>query len=392
MGRRTVSVKLAWLSLVACLVLAIASGAAAGPTRTVVLKRLVPPATGRAYFGLTFRLWDTTDPLWGDTRPFSVRIGDAIQHELGGKRPTFLTVYAPWRNADGTPATFHSLLGDVRKAQAFEGGGKLLYLDWTFVATGDPAAYTGITTRDVASGKLDGYITEYAREIKAYGRPVLIRLFGGEFNGSWWVSVSPLANPKLTTGDFVRAWRRVVDIFRRVGARNVSWAWVANAFPPTGAPWVDSNLSAYYPGAAYVDWAGADMYDLGPPTWLDGAYAFASTHHKPFFLAEWGVRHGDSVLAPTQDRQWLSDMFDYIESHGLIKAIAYFDYKAQPSPSLVGHVFLDDGQVNYAPNVDDFDHRLLADSGANFSGTFSLRIGESRYVSAIRTKTVRLKR
>jgi hypothetical protein len=65
----------------------------------------------------------------------------------------------------------------------------------SFVATGDPKTYSGITTNTVASGKLDRYIRVYAREIKTYLGPVLIRLFGGEFNGRWWVSISPLANP-----------------------------------------------------------------------------------------------------------------------------------------------------------------------------------------------------
>src|SRR5438093_7412904 len=66
----------------------------------------------------------------------------------------------------------------------------------------------------------------------------------------WWWAVSPLANPRLTTEDFVQAWRRVVDIFRAVGATNVSWAWVVNSYPadPSLQPGIDANIGAYYPG------------------------------------------------------------------------------------------------------------------------------------------------
>jgi hypothetical protein len=46
--------------------------------------------------------------------------------------------------------------------------------------------------------------------------------------------------------------------------------------------------------------------------------------------------------------------------------------------------------VNYAPNVDDFDHRLVADSGANFRESFSARISR-RGTSSIRTVAIRAK-
>jgi beta-mannanase len=90
---------------------------------------------------------------------------------------------------------------------------------------------------------------------------VLIRLFGGEFNGSWWYGQSPLANHNLTPADFVAAWRRVVDIFREVGAANVSFAWIPVVYPDHPVTWVDSDIAAYYPGDSYVDWVGADTGD-----------------------------------------------------------------------------------------------------------------------------------
>src|SRR5262249_56211506 len=88
----------------------------------------------------------------------------------------------------------------------------LAYLDWNLVNT--TAANGGITTKDIASGALDGYIRQYARDLKAFGNPVLVRLFGGEFNGSWWYGQSPRANPSLTTPDFVAAWRPLLALFR----------------------------------------------------------------------------------------------------------------------------------------------------------------------------------
>jgi hypothetical protein len=369
-----------------------AGTAPAGHTRSAAgsLTRLLPPPDGQAYFGFTFRLWDSGDSAQGDSRPFSKRIRDAIQFELAGKTPTFLTVWAPWQKPDeaGKPLVpFNESSGDVAEVEAITGVHGLLYLDWNL--TSSTAENGGLTTRRIASGAVDDYIRQYARDLKAFANPVLIRLFGGEFNGSWWYGQSPLANPNLTPADFVAAWRRVVDIFRQVGAANVSFAWIPNVYPPTPVSWVDPNIADYYPGDSYVDWAGADIYDNVPMSWLDSVYAFATSHAKPFFLAEWGVRLAGSTLTPAQDQAWIGSMFDYFESHPDIKAINYFNYNARTvswDPSRA--VYLYGGQVNYLPTVADGDSRLLAESGANFRGTYSSRIANPRYTSTILTQQI----
>jgi hypothetical protein len=365
-----------------------AGTAAGGGTRsaTGVLTRLLPPPDGQAYFGFYFPLGDSSDPLQGDSRPFAERIQDSIQHELAGKTPTFLTVWAGWQGVDNFPVPFSGSSSDISEVQGITGPHSLLYLDWTLTST--TAQNGGVTTKDIASGKWDGYIRQYAQDLRAYAGPVLIRLFGGEFNGSWWYGVSPRANPNLTPADFVAAWRRVVDIFRAVGAANVSFAWIPGTFPPTPVTWVDSNIAAYYPGDSYVDWAGADSYDNAPVSWLDPVYAFAVAHNKPFFLAEWGVRCCGSTLTPAEHQAWISSMFDYFESHPDIKAINYFNANERTTWDPSQAVYLDGGQVNYMPNVNDGDSRLLAQSGANFQGTYSSRIASPRYTSTILTQQI----
>jgi hypothetical protein len=369
-----------------------AGTASVGHTRSAAgsLTRLVPPPDGEAYFGFTFRLWDSTDPAYGDSRPFDQRIQDSIQNELAGKTPTFLNVWAGWQQQGNFGyrllplSTWDSWISEVRGITGPHG---LLYLDWTLTDT--TAQNGGVTTKDIASGKLDSYIHQYAQALKAFADPVLIRLFGGEFNGSWWYGQSPLANPNLTPADFVAAWRRVVDIFRGVGADNVSFAWTPNVYPPTPVTYIDSNIAAYYPGDSYVDWAGADIYDYAPASWLDPVYAFAVEHNKPFFVAEWGVRCCGSTLTPPEHQAWIGSMFDYFESHPDVKAISYFNYNNRTTPYDPSQaVYLDGGQVNYLPNVNDGDSRLLAQSGANFQGTYSSRIANPRYTSTILTQPI----
>jgi hypothetical protein len=373
------------------LVVAVLAGTGVASRQGGSLTRLLPPPDGQCYFGFTFRTWDTNDPSWGDTRPFAERIQDSIANELAGRTPAFLTVWATWQFPDqgGKPLVpFSSWLRDINTVQTVTGSNSLLYLDWNLTLT--TATNGGVTVKDVASGRLDDYIRQYAEEIKSYAKPVLIRLFGGEFNGSWWYGQSPYANGNLTPEDFTNAWRQVVDIFRQVGALNASFVWIPSAIPSANrAGWIDPNLKAYYPGDAYVDWTGADIYDFQPVTDLGATYDFAAGHGKPFFLAEFGVRHRASSLTPVQQRAWIQSMFDYFESHVDIKAISYFNYNGrggEVDPSRT--VYLDGGQVNYQANTNDNDYRLLADSGAGFGSTYASRISNSRYVSAIRTEEV----
>src|SRR5262249_4101475 len=117
-------------------------------------------------------------------------------------------------------------------------------------------------------------------------------------------------------------------------------------------------------------------------------YAFAVAHSKPFFLAEWGVRCCGSTLTPAEHQAWISSMFDYFEKHPDIKAINYFNANERTTWDPSEAVYLAGGQGNYMPNVNDGDSRLLAQSGANFQGTYSGRIANSRYRSTILTQQV----
>jgi hypothetical protein len=376
-------------TLVACQAPATLSSTATPPQLSSDLAKYEPP-DGLAYFGFTFKLWDLSPPkanaVWGDTRPFAERIRDSIQVELAGKAPTILKVQNEWQSRNGAVQPFSTALADINKVHAAAGPTVVPMVEWQAEISGyPPGGYRGVTTRDIVSGVFDGYITQYARDVKKYGKPLFVRLICGEFNGSWWQCCSPKANPKLTTTDFVSAWRRVVDIFRQEGVTNVAWIWTPVAFPPPPADWgQDPNWQAYYPGDDYVDWVGGDMNDWGLPHWLDPLYQFGIDHGKPFFLAEFAIRHQGTTLTHAQQVQWLEAMFDYIESHPQIKAISYFNYKNNPDNTLgtVAHVYLYDGQVNYVPNVNDHDQRLIA-GGEDMRTLFARRIANPRYISTL---------
>jgi beta-mannanase len=332
------------------------------------------PPDGQSYFGFTFKLWDTVplsdNAVWGDVRPFAERICDSVNTELAGKTPTIIKVQIPWNHpfsdAKSDIAMIHSVLGTT----------VVPMLEWQ----GD-----SVTTKDIASGNLDGYIRQFARDVKEYKQPLFIRLICGEFNGSWWAFCSPKANPALTVQDFVDAWRRVVDIFRQEGVTNIALVWTPVTPTPPGFDWGrDENWQAYYPGDDYVDWVGADLYPWGEPAWLEPVYQFGLAHNKPFFLAEFGIRQEETSLTHQQHIQWLKDVFNYVESHPRIKVVLYFNYRTSPDKNLnsTDHVYLYDSQVSYAPDVNDNDFRLIA-GGADIRELFATKISSSRYISEI---------
>ena len=108
----------------------------------------------------------------------------------------------------------------------------------------------GVTLASIAAGDSDDYLRSYADDIISFGHPVILS-FGHEMNGNWY----SWGNGHTSPATFVAAWRHIVRVFRDAGAANVTWLWTVNSIK--GA---SSSLSQWWPGAAYVDWAGVDGY------------------------------------------------------------------------------------------------------------------------------------
>ena len=136
----------------------------------------------------------------------------------------------------------------------------------------------------LAAGRDEGYLRAYAAEVRSFGHPVLLS-FAPEPNGPWyrwgWTRTPAKA--------WVAAWRHVVTAFRAAGATNVTWLLTFNvAFPGSGP------VSAYWPGAAYVDWVGIDGYYVRPGDTFQSRFmptirAVRKLTHKPLFIGETAV-------------------------------------------------------------------------------------------------------
>jgi len=193
------------------------------------------------------------------------------------------------------------------------------------------AAGPDVTALQITSGTQDGTIRKMAASVKALKAPVLLR-FAYEMD-------QPPGEPRYigTPTNFIAAWRRVHGIFASAGVTNVSWVWcgVAERFRSTST----IHSQDFYPGDAYVDWIGADVYNMYPdtPNWagyyplpgttrpgkMDAPAAFAASRHKPALVGETATMEDANV--PGRKAAWINDAHSWIKAHPNVKAVAYFD-------------------------------------------------------------------
>jgi hypothetical protein len=176
----------------------------------------------------------------------------------------------------------------------------------------------------IAAGDFKSYETTWAKQIKAYGGPVVLR-FAHEMNGSWY-PWSAQANGN-TASDYVAAWRHLRSVFSAQKVTNVSWSWSPNV------PYVGSTpLSSLYPGDAYVDQVALDGYNWGATqpwsTWTSfwdlfspGVAELRSLTDKPLMVGEVGSaeRGGDKAA-------WVRDMFAALAQHPEVRGFTWFDF------------------------------------------------------------------
>lgn len=195
--------------------------------------------------------------------------------------------------------------------------------------------YTGIN-----NGDFDSYIAQSADELKQFGSIVFLRPFH-EFNGNWYPY--GLANQGADAAAdiaFINAWRRVYTIFKQQGATNVKFVWCFNnASVPdaTSNPW--NNPANAYPGDAYVDWIGFDMFNQGSSNdgkaWRSFQQIVGTPYNlalsispiKPIMLAEMASNeYGDDG---SKKASWISQMLANLSAgtdpYPNVKLISWFE-------------------------------------------------------------------
>jgi hypothetical protein len=91
-----------------------------------------------------------------------------------------------------------------------------------------------------------------------------------------------------------------------------------------GAPDLPGNSAqAYYPGDAYVDVVGDDLYDIRGhgATWAAAQALYTAHPSKAFSFPEWGVWGFD-------DPQFVRAMSKFVRTHRRVEFIAYYSGRA----------------------------------------------------------------
>jgi hypothetical protein len=169
-------------------------------------------------------------------------------------------------------------------------------------AEGGPPDRFGLTA--ILSGKWDTYIDQWADAAKESGIPLLVS-WGLEMNGNWfpWSGCFYDGGARGKTGykgpeTYKKAYRYVVDRVRARGAFNILWGFHTNNYTYPQESW--NRMSAYYPGADYVDWLGLSVYGkqfLNDGDWYAFKDVMEEAYHeicrldpvKPVIVAEYGV-------------------------------------------------------------------------------------------------------
>jgi Glycosyl hydrolase family 26 len=190
----------------------------------------------------------------------------------------------------------------------------------------DPSA----TLSDGANGAYDEYFRQIGRTLVAAGAAHTDLRLGWEFNGNWYrwrASDDPAA--------FVAYWRRIVTVLRSVPGEAFTFDWNP-ALAGHGVP-----LEKVYPGDAYVDEIGVDIFNdgssllspqqrwsqyLNKPYGLNWLAGFASRHGKRLTVPAWGtgvMKPGHGVV---DDSYFVTQVIRWFKTQH-VRYACYFDSK-----------------------------------------------------------------
>ncbi|MBG0739661.1 beta-mannanase [Paeniglutamicibacter antarcticus] len=228
---------------------------------------------------------------------------------------------------------------DVANIRATIDHGAVPIVTWEPWLAGKGVNQPGFRLATIIDGSHDAYISSVADQLVAAGDPKLSIRLAHEMNGYWypWSEQENSNQP----GEYVRAWRHIVELFRATGLRNVNWIWSPNA--PSGRT---QDLAGLYPGSRYVGQVGLDAYNFGSrgsiKTWTpvdqlfgDGLDELARVAPgKPIIIAETA-----SVESAGSDSkaEWIRDMVAYLDSwrsskDGRIYGFLWFNYRKFEGP------------------------------------------------------------
>jgi len=224
--------------------------------------------------------------------------------------------FSVWRNTRYTPNIMIFMMPETKTGSA-----------WTYtLAQGAAGAYTS-------------HFTNLATNMVNEGMGNATIRLGHEMNGNWYPW---FVGDATSAANYKAYWINIVNAMRAVPGAHFKFNFcVANGFGSNGY-----NASNAYPGDAYVDSIGVDVYNTtyvangdNPATrWNDLNNSnngitfwnnFAVTHHKPLSFPEWGTTGPATHAAAFKggdDPFFISNMYNWITSAN-VEFHNYWDYQ-----------------------------------------------------------------
>lgn len=240
--------------------------------------------------------------------------------------PTY--THIGWGGAGPQSAGFKYHHFPLDMANALAGGdgvnGKpVLQFTYQFTTNNNIVADEVTPMFDILRGKYDDYFHDLARDIKAYGQPLLFRL-NNEMNTDWtsYSGMMTLLDPDV----FNMTWIRLYKIFEEEGVDNCIWIWNPIATSCPYSSWGEDLC--FFPGTEYVQLLGGTNYEMNNyAKGASGIKSFAQCYSSLFqknqaafsewvmILSEFACGSGGNYTgelgrnAATQAK-WVKEMFD----------------------------------------------------------------------------------
>ena len=245
-----------------------------------------------------------------------VELEDSLQIKL-----PIISIYSAWGSKKSQVFPF-------LRAQAIYDLGSIPMITWEpWLDDFDPIAFPVVEgkkfknvggLKEIANGKFDVYIDQWAITARQFGHPFLLR-FAHEMNDPYRYPWGP---PNNGPEDLIAAWRHVNNRFKINGADNAIWVWSPHPAYET--------YPQFYPGKEYVDWIGVTALNYGSiASWsrwwsfddiFRKFYDSVSLYERPMMLTEF------SSLAVGGDRAaWFKNALDSMPlKYPAVKSIVFF--------------------------------------------------------------------
>ena len=200
-------------------------------------------------------------------------------------------------------------------------------------------------TPEILGGKYDKDLDEFFDTIKELKNPIFLRI-GYEFD----------KKGKYNPEDFVRAWRYIVDKFRKTKVENIATVWCACPFNGT------EPVEQFYPGDDYVDWFGIDVFFAkhltGKYKPVEDFLELAKKYKKPVMVGESTASEVGVLNGEKSWEDWFKPYFKWIQNHQIIKAFCYINWdwkkdKTWGSPGTWGNCRIEENNIVREKIIDE---------------------------------------